>query len=105
MPSLPTGSAQIDLQGRRNSSFGNAIQPANIDKSRTVVRPLIELGFKETTPVGPPADAHTARPERCVTSPGKRSPAPNTTAFNMAGVASTPFTLYCNHFRAAVPKR
>jgi hypothetical protein len=36
--------------------------------------------------VDPPAGAHTARPQRCVTSPGRHSPAPNTTAFSMAGL-------------------
>jgi hypothetical protein len=40
--SPPGCSAEIDLQGRRNSSFGDANQPANTDKSRTVARPLIE---------------------------------------------------------------
>jgi hypothetical protein len=38
----PGCSAEIDLQGRRNSSFGNPNQPANTDKSRIVARPLIE---------------------------------------------------------------
>jgi hypothetical protein len=32
----------MDLQGRRNSSFGTPNQPANTDESRTVARPLIE---------------------------------------------------------------
>src|SRR5712692_2181533 len=47
-PRTPSGSAllakdkHIDLQGRRNSSFGNPNQPANADKSRIVARPLIE---------------------------------------------------------------
>src|SRR2546422_6343942 len=44
-PRTPSGSALlakdklIDLQGRRNSSFGNPKQPANTDKSRIMARP------------------------------------------------------------------
>jgi hypothetical protein len=40
--SPPGCSAETDLQGRRDSSFGNPNQPANTDISRIVARPLIE---------------------------------------------------------------
>ncbi|GAA3420430.1 hypothetical protein GCM10022140_34150 [Rhodococcus aetherivorans] len=48
--SPPGCSAEIDLQGRRNSSFSIPNQPANTDTPRTAARPLIEWNSRRQCP-------------------------------------------------------